>query len=173
MKIKKILKVIAVFTIAILLIYYYYPEHKLPSNSKIDSLIVYKSKRELLAFSKGKIVKVYKISLGGNPTGKKEFEGDKKTPEGTYFINGKNDKSGYYKNLGISYPNKQELEFAKSKSKSAGGDVKIHGLRNGLGIIGKFHRWFDWTLGCIAVTNDEMEELYNAVPTGTKIEIKP
>ncbi|WMJ72971.1 L,D-transpeptidase family protein [Cytophagaceae bacterium ABcell3] len=170
---KKTLKTVAFLIFAALLVYNYYPEQKLPENSVIDSLVVHKSKREMLAFSKGELVKVYKISLGGNPIGRKEFEGDKKTPEGVYFIDGKSDKSRYYKNLGISYPNKQDIEHAKSKSKSAGGDVKIHGIKNGLGAIGKLHRLFDWTLGCIAVTNGEMEELYNAVQIGAEIEIKP
>ena len=77
------------------------------------------------------------------------------------------------KNLGVSYPNKYDIKHAKELGKPAGGDIKIHGLRNKTGIIGKFHRFFDWTLGCIALTNEEMEEIYNATPVGTKIEIKP
>jgi murein L,D-transpeptidase YafK len=85
-----------------LTIYYFYPEKKLPAEIQIDRLVVYKSKRQLLAYSNGQIVKTYKISLGRQPIGDKEFEGDKKTPEGIYFINDKNPNSGYHKNLGIS-----------------------------------------------------------------------
>lgn len=156
-----------------LTVYYFYPEDKLQSNIQIGKLVVYKSKRQLLAYSNGQLVKIYKISLGRQPIGDKEFEGDKKTPEGIYFINDKNPNSGYHKNLGISYPNKDDIENAKRLGKPTGGDVKIHGLRNRTGFISKFHRWYDWTLGCIAVTDEEIDELYNAVKIGTQIEIKP
>lgn len=78
-----------------------------------------------------------------------------------------------YKNLGISYPNKQDIEVSKNLGKPPGGNIKIHGLTNGAGFIGKFQRWFDWTAGCIALTDQEVEELYNTVEIGTKIEIKP
>ena len=88
-----------------------------------------------------------------------------------YYINDKNPKSGYHLNLGVSYPNKYDRIYAKKIHKKPGGLIKIHGLRNRLGFIGKFHRFFDWTLGCIALTNEEVEELYTNVPIGTKIEI--
>ena len=154
-------------------VYYFYPEVKLPADSQIDNLVVYKSKRQLLAYSNGELVKTYKIALGRQPVGDKEFEGDKKTPEGIYFINDKNPYSDYHKNLGISYPNKNDIENAKRLGKPTGGDVKIHGLRNKTGFISKFHRWYDWTFGCIAVTDEEIDELYKAVKVGTQIEIKP
>lgn len=167
------IKVLTIFMLLGLTVYYLYPENKLPANSQIDKIVVYKSKRQLLAYSNGKLIKTYKISLGKVPIGDKEFEGDKKTPEGFYTINDKNPNSGYHKNLGISYPNQEDIENAKRLGKPAGGDVKIHGLRNKMGIIGKFHRWFDWTLGCIAITDSEIDELYSAVKIGTPIEIKP
>ena len=156
-----------------LIVYYFYPEDKLPADIQIDKLVVNKSERQMLAYSNGKLVKIYKISLGGNPIGDKEFEGDKKTPEGNYIINDKNPNSGYHKNLGVSYPNEEDIENAKRLEKPVGGDIKIHGLRNRTGIISKFHRWTDWTLGCIAVTDEEIDELYNAVKIGTPIEIHP
>lgn len=168
---------IILLTISLILlgltVYYFYPEDKLPIDTQIDKLVVYKSKRQLLAYSNGQLVKTYKISLGRQPIGDKEFEGDKKTPEGRYFINGKNPNSGYHKNLGISYPDKDDIENAKRLGKPTGGDIKIHGLRNKAGFIGKFHRWSDWTLGCIALTDNEIDELYNAVKIGTQIDIKP
>lgn len=173
MKIFKIIWVITSLIFLALAAYYFYPEKKLPSEIKIDHVVVEKSRRQLLAYSNGQLIKNYKISLGENPIGHKEFEGDKKTPEGLYIINDKNPNSGYYKNLGISYPNKKDIENAKRINKPVGGDIKIHGLRNRMGIIGKFHRWFNWTLGCIAVTNEEIDELYNAIEIGTPIEIKP
>ena len=153
--------------------YYFYPEDKLQAGIQIDKLVVYKSKRQMLAYSNGQVVKTYKVALGRQPVGDKEFEGDKKTPEGFYFINDKYPNSGYHKNLGISYPDKTDIENAKRLGRPVGGDIKIHGLRNKTGFVSKFHRWFDWTLGCIAVTNEEIDELHNAVRIGTQIEIKP
>jgi murein L,D-transpeptidase YafK len=154
------------------LAYYFYPETELPKGSKIDSIVVIKSKRQLLAYSKGNLLKIYKIALGREPIGAKQFEGDRKTPEGVYYINDKNPNSGWHKNLGISYPNQKDIKNGNDKGKSAGGNIKIHGLQNGKGYIGKLHRLQDWTLGCIAVTNEEVDELYCAVEIGAKIEIK-
>ncbi|MDO4881365.1 MAG: L,D-transpeptidase family protein [Capnocytophaga sp.] len=173
---KKIIKIlIAIGILSVLggVVYNILPEKKLPKDAKIDRIVIEKSKRKMMVYEKGKLLKTYSIALGRNPIGAKEYEGDKKTPEGIYTINDKNPNSGYYKNLGISYPNKENIKHAKKLGKPAGGDIKIHGLRNKGGFIGKFHRFKDWTLGCIAVTNEEMEELYNATPIGTKIEIKP
>lgn len=159
------------FFIAILLIpvviYYFYPEKKI-GDSKITLIEVFKSKRKMLLYSNGQVVNIYTISLGSNPIGNKTTEGDGKTPEGTYYIEGKNDKSSCYKNLGISYPNASD-----KKNHYTGGDIKIHGLRNGFGLIGKFHRLYDWTDGCIGVTDAEMEGLYNSISIGTKIQIHP
>ncbi|WP_310556602.1 L,D-transpeptidase family protein [Flavobacterium sp.] len=170
---KTILLLVLLLFIVGILIFYFYPEKKLPSNSVIDHIKVYKSKRQLLAYNNGKLLKTYRISLGKNPIGHKEFEGDSKTPEGIYYINDKNPNSGYYKNLGVSYPNEKDMAYAKTLGKSAGGDIKIHGLRNGIGFLGKFQRYTDWTAGCIAVTNNEIDELFTNVKIGVKIEILP
>lgn len=153
--------------------YYFSPEPQLPLDTKIDCLQVQKSKHQLLAYSKGKLIKTYKISLGKNPKGDKEFEGDKKTPEGVYYINDKNRYSGWHKNLGISYPNSNDRLEARVLGKKPGGNIKIHGIRNGFGFINKFQRWFDWTNGCIALTDSEIDELYAAVKIGTRITIRP
>jgi murein L,D-transpeptidase YafK len=118
-------------------------------------------------------VKTYEIALGWQPEGKKRFEGDGKTPEGVYVIHDKNPHSGYHKKLGISYPNQEDLDFAESQEKSAGGLIKIHGIRNGIGWIGRKHLLFDWTNGCIAVTDMEIDELYEEIEIGTPIEILP
>lgn len=144
---------------------------RLPKNTKIDALVVYKSERKLLVFSKGKLIKTYNIALGKSPIGAKQFQGDNKTPEGVYFINGRNGHSIAYKNLGISYPNSNDI--SNSKGKPTGGDIKIHGLINNLWFIGNLHQLKDWTNGCIAVNNSEMEELFHAVRIGAKIEIEP
>ena len=127
----------------------------------------------MYAYTKGKLVKIYTVAIGQNAVGDKEYEGDKRTPEGSYYIQGKNPNSGYHKNLGISYPDKTDLRQAKAKGVRAGGDVKIHGLKNGMGLLGKFHRFRNWTAGCIAVTDEEMDELYDAVAIGTPIIIRP
>jgi murein L,D-transpeptidase YafK len=170
--IKWALRILTALTI-VGLIYYFLPETKLPADSKIDELIVSKSQRTMEAYSNGQLIKIYKISLGQNPFGNKEHQGDKRTPEGKYTINDKNPNSGFHKNLGVSYPNAMDKKQAEQKGLDPGGDIKIHGLRNGIGFIGKFHRLFNWTAGCMAVTDDEIDELYNAVDLGTTIVIKP
>ncbi|GAB3533104.1 hypothetical protein GCM10027443_17940 [Pontibacter brevis] len=170
---KKILGFITVAAFIATSVYYFYPEQKLPAGTTIDKLVVVKSERQLIAYSDGQLIKTYSVALGRIPEGDKEYEGDKKTPEGIYIINDKNPNSAYHKNLGVSYPNADDISHAKSFGKSPGGDIKIHGLRNGTGFISKFHRWFDWTQGCVAVTDDEMDELYDAVAIGTPIEIRP
>ncbi|WP_066805578.1 L,D-transpeptidase family protein [Moraxella oblonga] len=143
-------------------------------NTQIDKLVVYKSKREMHAFYDDKLIKIYPIALGQNPIGHKEFEGDMKTPEGIYTINDRNANSSFHKNLGISYPNEADIAHAKTHGKSAGGAIKIHGIKNGLGdLIGANHLLKDWTHGCIAVTNPEIDELFVAVVDNAVIEILP
>ncbi|MBN2755833.1 MAG: L,D-transpeptidase family protein [Bacteroidales bacterium] len=161
------------FLIIILLSFYYFlPSKALNNNTKIEKILVLKSERKLFLLNNNKIIKSYKISLGFNPKGAKHFEGDGKTPEGLYYIIDKNPKSNYFLNLGISYPSIKDINYAKFHKKKPGGDIKIHGFKNGFGFIGKFHRFFDWTEGCIALTNSEIQELYNNVEIGTPIEIK-
>lgn len=124
-------------------------------------------------YSKQIALKTYKVALGKNPLGHKQFQGDCKTPEGVYTISDRNPNSKFHKNLGISYPNQSDLENATRSGRSAGGDIKIHGLPNGSGFRSKFHRYKDWTAGCIAVTNFEIDELYVAVKTDAIIKIYP
>ena len=144
----------------------------IPQNVIIDKILVTKSSHKMEVFFNSKLIKTYKIAFGRGGNDAKQFEGDKKTPEGIYTINSKNKDSGYHNNLGISYPNKFDIERCKKLNKPTGGDIKIHGLKNGFGFIGGMHRLFDWTLGCIAITNDEIDELSAHTPIGTVIEIK-
>lgn len=145
----------------------------LPEGIEITRLVVLKGQRQMFAYNGDKLIKIYPISLGFNPIGHKQFEGDGKTPEGIYTINERNKNSSYHKNLGISYPNSQDKAFAEAQGKSAGGLIKIHGLRNGFGDIGRNHLLKDWTHGCIAVTNEEIDELFLSVIHRAEIEIKP
>ena len=139
----------------------------------VDSILVEKSERMLTVFYEQQAVKTYEVALGGNPVGHKQHQGDSRTPEGLYRIDGKNPNSAYHKNLGMSYPNNADRAAARKLGKSPGGDIKIHGLANGYGSIGKAHLLSDWTLGCIALTDEEMDELYDSVPVGTPILILP
>lgn len=168
----KKLRAIPVILVALLIFYYFYPDAPLP-DKPVTKLVVIKSKRTLEVYSGNVLLKTYSIALGKEPSGKKESEGDNKTPEGIYSINAKNAGSGFHKNLGISYPNTQDAAFSKKKKLPPGGEIKIHGLKNGLSFIGKFHRLTDWTAGCIAVTNEEIDELYARVRLGTPIVILP
>ena len=157
--------------------------HSLESALKgnvIDSLLVKKRDRTLKVLAKDStngaiyVAKTYHIALGGNPQGHKTQEGDSKTPEGEYIIDSKNPKSRFFLNLGISYPNSEDLAQAKARGVSAGGDIKIHGLPNGLGFLGKLsYVAGDWSDGCIVVLNDEIKELYDNIKVGTKITILP
>lgn len=170
---KKIALSLALF-ITVMFVYSTLPGIRQPAAPRrYDRLVIEKSARRLNAFSEGKCLKSYKIALGSQPVGDKEFEGDGKTPEGRYHISSKNPNSKFHKSLGISYPDKADIENARKLGKPPGGDVMIHGLMNGFGFVGKLHRQRDWTLGCIALTNEEIDELYDAVDTGTPIEINP
>lgn len=143
----------------------------IPEMTIIDSLLVVKSARTLTVFAQSKKIKTYQIALGKHPVGKKEFEGDKKTPEGLYFIDAKSAASKYHKNLNISYPNAKDIEFATAQKKRAGGDIKIHGLPNGYNE--KNYERYDWTWGCIGLTNTEIDELYKHIQLDSPILILP
>ena len=139
----------------------------------IDSIQVLKSKRKLLFFREGQVSGTFRISLGFSPKGKKHFEKDGKTPEGLYEIDGKNPNSIAHKNLGVSYPDKKDQLYAKRLGKKPGGSIKIHGLLNKYKKLGKMHRFYDWTAGCIAITDEEMDYLYENTAIGTPIRILP
>jgi murein L,D-transpeptidase YafK len=173
MKFLKVLFFIPIFLAIILFFYNQLPEKQLPKHTIIDSISVLKNKRQLNVWEKGVLIKSYKISLGKNPIGAKEIEGDNKTPEGLYKIFDKNPKSDYHNNLGISYPNYSDIVKSKKLGKPVGGEIKIHGLPNYLGFLGKLQRNFDWTAGCIALTNSEIDEISNVTKIGTPIYICP
>jgi tetratricopeptide (TPR) repeat protein len=138
-----------------------------------DKILIEKKERRLTLLSNGKVLKAYKIALGGNPVGPKERQGDNKTPEGTYVIDSRNRDSRYHLSLHISYPNEKDKKRAKELGVSPGGDIMIHGIKNGFSWAGDLHAEVDWTKGCIAVTDEEIEEIDKLVPNDTIVEIRP
>jgi murein L,D-transpeptidase YafK len=145
----------------------------LPPNAVADRVLVEKAARRLTLFRENKPVKTYRVALGHSPVGPKEKEGDQRTPEGNYLIDFHKEDSDFHRALHVSYPGPHDIDQATARGVSAGGDIMIHGIRNGIGWIGALHRRTDWTAGCVAVTNFEIEEIWRAVPDGTSIEIRP
>jgi len=138
-----------------------------------DKVVVLKKERTLQLLSAGKVIKSYKVALGGDPVGPKTRQGDHKTPEGVYVLDSRNVHSQFYKSIHISYPSARDRAEARKRGVSPGGDVFVHGLPKGYGWVGAGHRAKDWTDGCIAVTNQEIDEIWLAVADGTPIEIRP
>jgi murein L,D-transpeptidase YafK len=140
---------------------------------KADSILILKKDHVLELLQGGKIIRTYKVALGRGGLAPKEREGDARTPEGHYIIDSRNAASHYHKALHISYPNSEDRQRAAKLGVSPGGAIMIHGLPNGMGWIGSAHRLYDWTLGCVAVTDEEIDEIWDLVPAGTPVEIRP
>jgi murein L,D-transpeptidase YafK len=139
----------------------------------IDRIVIVKSTRTMTLEGHGHVLKTYKVALGGQPAGAKQQQGDHKTPEGEYFVDAKNAHSRFYMALHLSYPNAEDRKRARRLGVSPGGDVEIHGLGKQYGWIGARHLLTDWTDGCIAVTNEEIEEIFRMVLVNTRVEIRP
>lgn len=139
----------------------------------VDQLRVLKAERKLQVLSQGKVLREFSIVLGGEPKGRKTREGDGKTPEGLYSIDYRNERSGFYKALHISYPSVADIARAKALGVSPGGQIMIHGQKNRLGWLAFVSQHFDWTSGCIALNNSDMDVLWSLTPAGTPIEILP
>jgi murein L,D-transpeptidase YafK len=140
---------------------------------KADSILILKKDHVLELLKDGKVIRTYKVALGRGGLAPKEREGDGRTPEGRYIIDSRNAESHYHKALHISYPNEEDRRRAARLGVSPGGAIMIHGLPDGKGWIGAAHRLYDWTLGCIAVTDEEIDEIWAMVPIGTPVEIRP
>jgi murein L,D-transpeptidase YafK len=138
-----------------------------------DSIVVEKSKHQLSLYANGTLVRQYLVALGARPVGDKVRVGDRRTPEGIFRIEARKADSRYHRALRISYPDAAHRARARALGVSPGGDIMIHGLPARQAWVGAAHRDFDWTEGCIAVTNQEIEEIWSAVPVGTLIHIKP
>jgi murein L,D-transpeptidase YafK len=149
-----------------------FPRDALDPAAKADRILIIKSSRTLQLFNGSTLLKTYEIALGRNPVGRKEREGDKRTPEGWYTIDARNSQSMFHRSLHISYPSADDKAVAAQRGFWPGGEIMIHGQRNGLGWLGRLHLLADWTAGCVAVTDAEMDEIWAAVPDGTPVEIR-
>jgi len=143
------------------------------NQQKVDSILILKKDHVMELLAGGKVIRTYKVALGQGGLGPKKREGDALTPECRYVIDAKYEHSKYHKALHVSYPSAEDRKRAARMGVSPGGAIMIHGLPNGKGWVGARHRLFDWTLGCIAVTNEEIDEVWNLVPVGTPVEIRP
>lgn len=149
----------------------HWPEARLAPGEKADRVVVDKAARRLSLYRGERLLKQYRVALGPQPVGHKRQEGDQRTPEGRYVLDWRNPRSDFHLSLHVSYPAPADIAAAKERGVPPGGDIMVHGLPNGRGWLGKWHRFTDWTAGCVAVTNPEIEEIWAAVPDGTPIEI--
>lgn len=143
---------------------------------KADLVVVKKGARKMMLMKDGKVLRTYRIALGAKPSGHKRQQGDERTPEGTYKLDYRNSGSKFYKSIHISYPNAKDVASAKARGVSPGGQIFLHGVPNGTPdnqIVQAALNRTNWTDGCIAVTNDEMDEIWKMVPVGTTIRIDP
>jgi len=144
-----------------------------PLAESADRVVVEKAQRRLTLYHQGVALRSYQVALGFEPEGPKTREGDGRTPEGVYLIDRHKADSGYHLALHLSYPNAADRARAAALGVPPGGDIMIHGMRNGLGWLGPLHRLHDWTHGCIALSDAEIDEVAAAVPDGTPVEIRP
>lgn len=164
------IKTPAIFIFAFFLCCVAYADRGLPLAEKV---LVKKSQRKMFLIRNGKAYREYSIGLGDNPIGHKQQQGDERTPEGLYTIDYRNPNSAYHLSLHINYPNRKDRTSAKQRGVNPGGDIFIHGSPNGFNLLESAYAGTDWTDGCIAVTNKEIEEIWKLVPNGTPIEIQP
>ena len=144
-----------------------------PAAERANLIVVEKSARRLTLLRDGQVLKAYEVALGGAPRGHKQQEGDGRTPEGAYAIDFKNARSRFHLALRISYPSAADRASAQRRGVAPGGDIMIHGLPNGLGWVARLHLWRDWTDGCVAVTDAQIDEIWPLVDVGTAVEIRP
>lgn len=145
-----------------------------PSMVKADLVIVFKRKHELVLMHGDRVLDVFSVALGRySEDGPKRRQGDQKTPEGLYHVDAKLDNSNFYRALRISYPNAHDLAWARATGVNPGGRIEIHGLPNGVSAHYIGHPEIDWTDGCIAVTDRQMDQIWKRVAIGTPIEIYP
>jgi len=173
---KKFHKYFLIIVVSLIIIYLsdkYLPKLFSENLPKSNKIVVLKSERKLLLFKDSSLIRTYNVSLGKNPIGDKEKEGDSKTPEGKYFIDWRNKNSKFHLSLHISYPNKKDLNESKEKGLNPGGNIMIHGRPNLIGWLPFIYENKDWTDGCIAVSNIEIEEIWKSIKDNSEVIIKP
>jgi murein L,D-transpeptidase YafK len=163
---KKILSVVFVLLFCL-------PGQVIASIIHADKVVVIKKKRLLLLVKDGEILRSYRVAIGRNPVGTKTRQGDDRTPEGDYVLDRRNPYSRFHRSIHISYPNSDDISRAQKHGVAPGSDIMIHGLPRNYEDVGDLHTVTDWTKGCIAVTNAEIDEIWSFVPDGTPIEIRP
>lgn len=140
---------------------------------KADMVRVVKSKKRLYLIRDDAVFATFRVKFGADPKGHKVQQGDEKTPEGLYYLTYKNSNSAYYKSIHISYPNAEDKEKARKLGVDPGGDIMIHGQPNGYEWATFFMQMVNWTDGCVALTNKDMDKVWDAIEPGTPIEILP
>ena len=143
------------------------------SGQLADFVLVIKSESRLYLIRDGKEFASFKVAFGSNPRGHKQQQGDERTPEGRYTLDYKNTNSAYYKSIHISYPNAKDRENARKLGVDPGGHIMVHGQRNGYEGFSSIVQFFNWTNGCIALSNKDMDVVWQTVNPGTPIEIRP
>ena len=150
-----------------------WPVDRLSERAQADLVVVRKSARVLELYARDSLLKSYSVSLGNDPVGPKRAKGDGRTPEGAYLLDYRKADSSFHRALHVSYPSATDTAHARASGVDPGGLIMVHGLPKGLGVVGRLHRLLDWTDGCVAVTNPEIEEIWAAVADGTQIRIEP
>ena len=143
------------------------------ASERADLVVVEKAKHQLSVYGKGRLLASFHAVFGSHPDGTKAMEGDGRTPEGRYLLDAKKLDSAFYKAFHVSYPGPQDVERARMAGVSPGKDIMVHGQKNGLGWLAFISQRFNWTQGCIALTNEDMDALWSLVDVGTPIEIRP
>lgn len=151
----------------------HWPHSALPVDARADRVVVRKAERALSLYHGSDLMRTYTVALGPEPVGPKERQGDGRTPEGDYVLDYRKPDSSFHRALHISYPSRSDLVAAQSVGADPGGLIMVHGLKNGLGFVGRLHTLFDWTDGCIGVTDTEIEEISRVVADGIPIRIEP
>lgn len=143
------------------------------ATEKADFVLVKKSESRLYLKKNGATLASFHVSFGAQPQGHKQRQGDERTPEGRYVLDFKNERSSFHKAIHVSYPNQRDIVAAKARGVDPGGSIMIHGQKNGFGWLAPVTQMFNWTDGCIAMSNSDMERVWNAVDVQTPIEIDP
>jgi len=144
-----------------------------PSLLQADRVVIEKRERTMSLYAGERRLATFWVALGRDPVGRKECRGDNRTPEGLYYVAGRKEDSDFHRALRISYPAQRDVERARAKGCDPGGDIMIHGLRQDWGRKSRLHLLRDWTRGCVAVTNEEIERIWTMVPDGVAVEIRP